>query len=42
MCKNSVREHNRFDLQIEVVDVDPEAGLVQYHVHPDPGRQAPP
>jgi len=38
MSKNSVREHNRFDLQIEVVDVDPEAGLVQYHVHPDPGR----
>jgi class 3 adenylate cyclase len=38
MPEDSVREHNRFDLQIEVIDVDAEAGLVQYHVHPDPGR----
>ena len=38
MSKDTVREHNRFDLQIEVVDVDTEAGLVGYTVRPDPGR----
>lgn len=38
MSQHSVREHNRFDFQIEVVDFNPETGLVKYHLHPDPGR----
>jgi len=33
-----VREHNRFDLQIEVIEIDPEGELVQFHVRPDTGR----
>jgi adenylate cyclase len=38
MREHSVRDHNRFDLQVEVVSVDRKTGTVQYHVHPDPGR----
>ena len=39
MSESSVaRVYNRFDLQVEVVDVDEEAGTVQYYVQPDPGR----
>jgi class 3 adenylate cyclase len=38
MSEHSVREHNRFDLQIEVVDIDPGTRKVEYHVRPDPGR----
>jgi adenylate cyclase len=34
----SVREHNRFDCQIEVVEIDRETGEVEFHVRPDPGR----
>ncbi len=38
MADHSVREHNRFDVEVEVVDVDHETGRAQFHVHPDPGR----
>jgi class 3 adenylate cyclase len=38
VASESVRDHNRFDLQIKVVDVDEKAGTVQYYVQPDPGR----
>jgi class 3 adenylate cyclase len=35
---DSVRDHNRFDLQIEVVDIDRETGQIEVNVRPDPGR----
>jgi hypothetical protein len=38
MAEDSVREHNRFDVEIEVVDVDRDSGHIRFHVHPDPGR----
>jgi hypothetical protein len=38
MSEDSVRGHNRFDLQVEVVDADPETGRVQLRLRPDPGR----
>jgi class 3 adenylate cyclase len=38
MVEHSVREDNRFDLEIEVVDVDPDSGHIEFHVHPDSGR----
>jgi hypothetical protein len=38
MSEDSVRGHNRFDFQIEVVDADPETGRVQLRLRPDPGR----
>jgi adenylate cyclase len=38
MSEHSVRDRNRFDVEVEVVDFDPETGRVEYHIHPDPGR----
>jgi hypothetical protein len=38
MSEDSVRGHNRFDFQVEVVDADPETGRVQLRLRPDPGR----
>jgi class 3 adenylate cyclase len=38
MADHSVREGNRFDFQIEVVNVDPKTGQLEYAVRPDPGR----
>jgi class 3 adenylate cyclase len=38
MAEHSVREDYRFDLEIEVVDADPDSGHIRFHVHPDPGR----
>jgi hypothetical protein len=34
----SVREHNRFDFQIELGEIDPETGQFELRVRPDPGR----
>jgi class 3 adenylate cyclase len=38
MVEHSVREDNRFDVEVEVLDVDPDSGHIQFHIHPDPGR----
>lgn len=40
MSEHSVRDGNRFDVEVEIVDFDPETGRgrVPYHIHPDPGR----
>jgi hypothetical protein len=38
MAEHSVREDYCFDLEIEVVHVDPDSGHIEFHVHPDPGR----
>lgn len=38
MTEHSVRDRNRFDVEVEIVDFDVETGRVEYHIHPDPGR----
>jgi hypothetical protein len=38
MADHSVRERNRFDVEVELLDFDAQTGRVEYHVHPDPGR----
>jgi class 3 adenylate cyclase len=38
VSNQSVRDWNRFDVEVEVLDFDPKTGHIEYHIHPDPGR----
>ena len=38
MVEHSVRASNRFDVEVEVLDVDSDSGHIEISVRPDPGR----